>query len=231
LPVQRARSRAALYRLAYLLGKAPADYPRAAERCTTIPAIAQALPVGDGAALIARRPDVQVAERQLAAATARIGVATAALYPRVGIGLSAGSSGFVKDLGTAPANMWSIGGLIQWSIPNGGARARVRAANAETDAALARFDATVLGALRETETALATYAEDHNRVVALHAASDAAEREAAETRSLRDAGRSPLLAQIGASQSTLAARASETGAREAVAMDQVNVFLALGGGW
>jgi len=127
--------------------------------------------------------------------------------------------------------MWNIGGLIQWSIPNGGARAQVRAANAETDAALARFDAVVLGALRETETALAAYAEDHNRVVALHEARDAAERESAETRAMRDSGRSPLLASIGAAQGTLVARAAETSAREAVALDQVNVFLALGGGW
>ena len=231
VPVQRARSRAALYRLAYLLGRAPADYPRAAERCTVIPTIAHPLPVGDGAALLARRPDVHGAERRLAAATARIGVATAALYPHVGIGLSGGSFGFLKDLGTAPANMWSIGGLIEWSIPTGGARARVRAADAETDAALAQFDATVLGALRDTETALATYAEDHNRAVDLAHAREAAEREAAETKAMRDAGRSPLSATIGAAQSTLSARAAETAAREAVALDQVNLFLALGGGW
>lgn len=231
IPTQRARSRAALYRLAYLLGRVPADYPRAAERCAAIPTIARSLPVGDGAALIARRPDVHVAERQLAAATARIGVATAALYPHVGIGLSGGSFGFLKDLGTAPANTWSLGGLIAWSIPTGGARARVRAANAETEAALARFDAVVLGALRDTETALAVYAEDHNRVLALAQARRAAEHEADETRAMRAAGRSPLLASIGASQATLAARAAESGAREAVALDQVNVFLALGGGW
>lgn len=231
IPMQRARSRAALYRLAYLLGRAPADYPRAAERCAAIPPITHPLPVGDGAALIARRPDVHAAERQLAAATARIGVATAALYPHVGIGLSGGSFGFLKDLGTAPANTWSLGGLIAWSIPTGGARARVRAAHADTEAALARFDGVVLGALRDTETALAAYAEDHNRALSLAQARLAAEREAAETRSMRDAGRSPLLASVGAAQATLGARLAESGAREAVALDQVNVFLALGGGW
>jgi NodT family efflux transporter outer membrane factor (OMF) lipoprotein len=230
VPAQRARSRAALYRLAYLMGKAPADYPREAQRCTAIPAIARPLPIGDGAALIARRPDVHVAERQLAGATARIGIATAALYPQIGIGLSGGSFGLLKDLGTAPANTWSIGGLLHWTIPGGGERARVRAANAEADAALARFDATVLGALRETETALATYAEDHNRAVSLGEARAAAEREADEVRAMRKAGRSPLLASIGAAQATLSARAAETGAREAIAMDQVNLFLALGGG-
>jgi len=231
VPAQRARSRAALYRLAYLMGKAPADYPREAQRCTAIPAIARPLPIGGGAALIARRPDVHVAERQLAGATARIGIATAALYPQIGIGLSGGSFGLLKDLGTAPANTWSIGGLLHWTIPGGGERARVRAANAEADAALARFDATVLGALRETETALATYAEDHNRAVSLGEARAAAEREADEVRAMRKAGRSPLLASIGAAQATLSARAAETGAREAIAMDQVNLFLALGGGW
>jgi NodT family efflux transporter outer membrane factor (OMF) lipoprotein len=231
IPVQRARSRAALYRLAWLIGRVPVDYPRAAERCAVIPTIAHPLPVGDGAALIARRPDVHIAERQLAAATARIGVATAALYPHVAIGLSGGAFGFLKDLGTAPANTWSLGGLISWSIPTGGARARVRAANADADAALARFDGTVLGALRDTETALATYAEDHNRALALAQARVAAEREAAQTRSLRDAGRSALLASVGAAQTTLEAQAAESAAREAVAFDQVNLFLALGGGW
>lgn len=231
IPAQRARSRAALYRLAYLMGKAPADYPREAEACHAVPQIAAPLPVGDGAALIARRPDVHMAERQLAGATARIGVATAALYPRVGIGLSAGSIGFLKDLGTAPANTWSIAGLIHWTIPGKGEHARVRAANAEAEAALARFDATVLGALRETETALATYAEDHNRLVALGQAREAAAREADEARRLRAGGRSPLLADIGGQQGALLAEANETIARETVAADQVGLFLALGGGW
>ncbi len=229
VPAQRARSRAALYRLAFLMGKAPADGPHTA--CATIPAIARVLPVGDGAALIARRPDVHVAERQLAGATARIGVATAALYPQIGIGLSGGSFGFLKDLGMAAANTWSIGGLLQWSIPGGGARARVRGANADADAALARFDGTVLSALRETETALAVYAEDHNRALALNQALAAALRESNETRRLRAAGRIPLLASISAAQNTLTARSAQTGAREAIALDQVNVFLALGGGW
>jgi NodT family efflux transporter outer membrane factor (OMF) lipoprotein len=231
LPVQRARQRAALYRLAFLMGRAPADYPKEAERCVTIPVIAHPLPVGDGAALIARRPDVRIAERQLAGATARIGVATAELYPHIAIGLSGGSFGYLKDLGTSPAGMWSLAGLLHWTIPGKGEHARVRAANADADAALARFDAAVLGALRETETALSTYAEDHNHAVSLTTAREAAEREAAETRALRAGGRSPLLAAIGGTQGALLARASESAARETVALDQVNLFLALGGGW
>jgi outer membrane protein TolC len=117
LPTYRAAARAALYRLAALTGKVPADYPREAESCRAVPELHNPLPVGDGAALLRRRPDVRAAERQLAGATARIGVATADLYPSIGIGLSAGSTGFVKDLGLPAANRWSIGGLLHWSIP------------------------------------------------------------------------------------------------------------------
>ncbi|WP_226017269.1 efflux transporter outer membrane subunit [Novosphingobium sp. FKTRR1] len=231
LPQWQSRSRAALYALAYLMGRAPAEYPREAERCSAIPQASAALPVGDGAGLLRRRPDVRIAERQLAAATARIGVATADLYPRIGLGLSAGSIGLLDDLGKGVANTWSLGGLIRWSIPGAGARARVHAAKADADAALARFDGTVLAALRETETALSGYAEDRNRLVALVRARQAAEQGAQEAARLRAAGRAPLLADIGERQSALTSRAAEQAGREAVAQDQVTLFLALGGGW
>ncbi|EGD59915.1 RND efflux system outer membrane lipoprotein [Novosphingobium nitrogenifigens DSM 19370] len=231
VPIRRARARAELYRLAFLLGRAPADYPREAERCHEIPKIERPLPIGDGAALIARRPDVRVAERELASATARVGVATASLYPDISIGVSGGAFGFIKDLGTAPANMWGVGGLLHWTIPTKSERARVRAANAEADAALAHFDGVVLDALRETETALAMYAEDHNRAVSIADALVAAREEAKEARELREGGRTPLLSAIGGQQTEIAAEIADSDIREAVALDQVGLFLALGGGW
>lgn len=231
VPVQKARSRAALYRLAYLMGRVPADYPREAEGCKAVPELKAPLPVGDGAALLRRRPDVRVAERHLAAATARIGVATSEFYPSIGIGVSGGSSGFLKDVGTAAANMWAVGSLIHWNIPGAGARAKVRAAGADADGALARFDGVVLGALRETETALAAYAQDRDRTVAIIAARESADKASDEVRRLRAAGRSPLLLAIGSQQSVLGAKASEQSAREGLAQDQVTLFLALGGGW
>lgn len=231
VPAQRARSQAALYRLAYLMGRVPADYPREAEACHAVPELKNPLPVGDGASLLRRRPDVRGAERRLAAATARIGVATAEFYPQVGIGVSGGSSGFLKDVGTAATNMWAVGGLIRWNIPGAGARAKVRAAGADADAALAHFDGVVLGALRETETALNAYAQDRDRAVSIVAAREAADKAADEARRLRMAGKSPLLADIGSRQSALGTKASELSAREGLAQDQVTVFLALGGGW
>lgn len=231
IPAQRARGQAALYRLAYLMGRVPGEYPREAEACKAMPTLKAPLPVGDGAALLRRRPDVRVADRRLAAATARIGVATSELYPSVGIGLSGGSSGFLKDLGQAAANMWAAGGLIHWNIPNAAARAKVRAAGAEADAELAHFDGVVLGALRETETALNGYAQARDRTVAIIAAREAAEKAADEARRLRAGGKSPLLADIGSQQGAIGAKASELSAREGLAQDQVTLFLALGGGW
>ncbi len=81
LPGFQSRRRAALYKLATLTGKPPAEFPKAIEACVAPPTLSKPIPVGDGAALLKRRPDVRQAERTLAGATARIGVATAALYP------------------------------------------------------------------------------------------------------------------------------------------------------
>src|SRR3546814_21013586 len=82
----------ALYRLAVLLGRAPQDYPANLVDCASIPSLDRPIPAGDGAALIRRRPDVRKAERRRAAATARIGVETAALYPTVSLGAAAGTT-------------------------------------------------------------------------------------------------------------------------------------------
>jgi NodT family efflux transporter outer membrane factor (OMF) lipoprotein len=231
LPVERAKARAALFRLAFLMGRAPADYPREAEGCHHVPLLEHPLPVGDGASLIARRPDLRAAERRLAAATARIGVATAELYPQIGIGLSGGSTGLLADLGQAPANRWGIGSLIHWSFPTAGARARVSAAHADADRALAQFDGAVLDALRETETVITTYGENHNRLLALDEAREAAEEAAEQARRLRAAGRAAVQVDLGGQSALLAARLREVAAHDAVARDQVLLFLALGGGW
>ena len=231
VPPARARARARLYQLAFLLGRTPAEYPREAEACRHLPTLERTIPVGDGAALLARRPDVRAAERELAAATARIGLATADLYPRISFGLSAGSTGFLRDLGTAPANRWSLSSLLQWSFPDAGARGRIAAANAEARRALAAFDGTVLTALRETQTALATYGEDAARLAALHRAAESARLGARQVARLREAGRAAAPADLAGRAEALAAELREQTGQEAVVADQIALFVALGGGW
>ena len=92
LPTLQALQRTALYRLSVLTGRPPAEFPRAVAECASSPTLAEPIPVGNGVTLLARRPDIRQAERELAAATARVGVATAELYPDITLGGSIGST-------------------------------------------------------------------------------------------------------------------------------------------
>ena len=231
IPRYTARRKIAQYRLAGLLARAPSDLPPAALACEKLPQIRQPIPVGDGAALLKRRPDVREAERQLAASTARIGVATGALYPTVSIGASAGLTGVLEDLGTSPTARWCFGPLISWTFPANGARGRVREAAASSQVALARFDGVVLTALRETETNLATYASDYARAEALRAALKSAAQSADETHRLYRAGRESFISDLDATRTLTSTKSQVAAAEGQVAIDQVNLFLALGGGW
>lgn len=231
LPAAHARAQAELYRLAYLMGRAPGDYPREAEQCHAVPQLARPLPIGDAATLLARRPDVRAAERLLAASSAATNVARSDLYPHIGIGLSGGTTGLVGDLLTAMSGRWALGGMINWAFPSRTVHARVDAGKAGEQRALADFDGTVLRALRETETALTWYRENHNRAVTLGEARAQAELLAEQTRTLRRAGKADLQADLGGKMRLIEARDRERAARDAVAQSQVDLFLALGGGW
>jgi len=230
LPPLLAQQRSAQLRLAALTGETPAAMPAVA--CSETPRLAYPVPVGDGAALLRRRPDIRQAERGLASATARIGVATADLYPSISLGLSAGSSGALSSFGASNTWRWSVGPLISWSIPvTGAAQARIAEARAANDAALARFDGTVLNALRETETALTTYARELDRNAALKAARDQSALAAQQAGTLYRYGRTDFLTTLDAQRSLASAESALTSSDAQLAADQVALFMALGGGW
>lgn len=193
----------------------------------------QAIPVGDGAALIARRPDVREAERRLAAETARIGVATADLYPTISLGGAIGSTGpSLGDLFTGGPLRFLLGPLISWSFPNQEPiRARIRAAEASAEGALATFDGIVLRALQETETALSVYRHELDRRVALADARDAARRAAEIERARLRAGRADSLEVLDAERTLAEAEAVLVLSETRIAEAQIDLFRALGGGW
>ena len=232
IPTAIATRTAALYRLATLMGRAPADYPRDVATCTTTPAMHRPLPIGDGAALIRRRPDVRAAERSLAAATARIGIATANLYPQVSLGGSAGFTGPLSSFGSGNAFRVGLGPLISWSFPNRPVvRAQIAEAGAGADAAFATFDSTTLEALRQTETALSAYAREGDRHASLARAESSAATAADQAGRLYRFGRTDFLSLLTA-QAALTTAEANLAASDALLVDrQVDLFKALGGGW
>ena len=223
----------ALYRLAVLTGEPPETIDAAAAACATAPLLTRPIPVGDGAALLKRRPDIREAERKLAAETARIGVATADLFPRISLGGGVSSSAFkVGDLGTKPSIAFNVGPLLSWSFPNiVVARARIRQARASAEGALATFDGTVLAALQETEVALADYAGETDRNAALRSARDL-NREAVRIVRLRyGAGAQSFLDVLDAERTLTTADAQLAQSDAQLTTNQIAVFKALGGGW
>lgn len=214
----------ALYRIVTLQGRPPAEARGFTLTCATAPRLQTAAPIGDGTGLLLRRPDIREAERKLAAAAARIGVARADLYPRVNLGGALGLLAGSFDAAASP--------LVSWAFPNQGpARAKLAQARATEQAALAGWDAAVLKALREVETALAAYDAEVRRnrdlTASVAEAGDYARRAAARVR-LGDA--SGLL-QVDAERTLASARLAKARSDLAVSAAEVALFRALGGGW
>lgn len=230
VPLFEGRRRAAGFELSALLGRTPANAPELRHGDTS-PRLTLALPVGDGARLLARRPDVRQAERRVAAAGARVGVATASLYPRISLGANLGlaSNGVLR--GSNAVN-FAIGPLLSWSFPNQSvARARIAQSDAAAAAALAAFDGAVLRALKEVEQAInACVAE-----TARHDALSAAEVQAAQAYRLsavrRREGTASQLDLLTAEQTLLGTRAAVAAADSRIVDAQITLLKALGGGW
>jgi NodT family efflux transporter outer membrane factor (OMF) lipoprotein len=233
IPPLEGQRRAAVFQLTALIGRTPVEAPAEVESCAAAPHLTALIPVGDGAALLKRRPDVRLAERRLAAATARIGVATADLYPRISLtGLYGGAASDLGGLVAERGLTWGLGPSINWTFPNvAGTEARIHLAKAGGAAALDGFDSTVLQALKETEQALATYGAelDHRQVLAevldrAQAAFDIAHGQYV-------AGAISSLDLLTSEQALVSADAAVAASDSALAQDQIAVFKALGGGW
>lgn len=228
-----AEQRASLYALVVLTGEPPAQFDQTAAACKALPTIAQSIAVGDGQAMLARRPDVRQAERTLAADTARIGVATAALFPSITILGSINTSGLqASDLKKSDSIGWSFGPLISWNFPfNGAARAQVRQNKAIAEGSLANFDKAVLTALQETEQALARLKGALDGEASLQRAMRASDSAAFIAEKRFGAGSDSFLQLLDAQRDRATTRAALAQAQSDRAAAQVALFKALGGGW
>ena len=198
-----------------------------------LPAIAKALNIGNPGDLLQQRPDIMSAERKLAAATARIGVAKADLSPRVSLsGFLGFTAGRGSQIGSAAANAWALGPRITWpAFDLGSVRARLRGADAEADGALASYEQQVLLALEESENAFSDYGKRQQRLVSLIRQSESS-RTAADLAAIRyREGTVDFLVLLDAQRERLAAEDSQAQAEVELYRGVVAIYKALGGGW
>ncbi|QXQ08007.1 TolC family protein [Sphingosinicellaceae bacterium] len=233
VPTFVAQRQGALYRLAVLTGQTPETVLPEAAVCTKAPLLERPLPVGDGSAMLKRRPDIREADRRLAAETARIGVATADLFPRISLGAGVSSSALhTNDLGKSSSFAFNVGPLLSWSFPNFTVvRARIRQARASAEAALATFDGTILGALQETETSLADYAGERDRNEALRLSRDFNIEAVRIVRLRYTSGAQSFIDVLDAERTLSNAEAALAASDAQLVTNQIAVFKALGGGW
>ena len=191
------------------------------------------LPLGTPAQWLQRRPDLRAAEKQLAAATANIGVATAEFYPRLSLsGLLGLNAATLGALGQGESARYALGAALSWTPWDSGAiRSRIRASEARAQESLARFDQTLATALEETEGALSGFTRNAQRADKLDAASRSAQEAARLARLRYDAGITDFLAVLDAEREVLASSDQLVQAQVGTATALVAVYRALGGGW
>lgn len=221
-----------LYRISVLTGRLPTalDETLAAEPAPALPTLNS---IGNPAQLLRRRPDVRVAERQLAGATARVGVAVGDLFPKVtltgSLGYEAPSFG---QFGTSDARFFSGGPGITWAAFDlGRVRARISSAQAQTDAALANYESAVLNALQDTEGSLISYGRSQSRRDALALAAAASDKASDLARRRFEGGLIDFLEVLDAERTALSAELLLSQSRTDTATSLVAVYKALGGGW
>jgi multidrug efflux system outer membrane protein len=234
IPQLVAQEAAGRYRLAVLLGQRPGALDEVLVARTAPPAaLIKPLPIGDATGFLRRRPDVQAAERRLAAETARTGVATADLFPRVTVtGFVGLLSGDVSTLFSHGASAWSVAPSVTWpALDMGGAHARLRAQQARGDSSLAAYDQTVLRAIEDLENALVSYRQQQLQIVSLAQQVQASRGAAGLARIRYKEGSIDFLVLLDAERTRLAAEDALTVAQTGANTDIVAIYKALGGGW
>lgn len=223
----------AIHHLGVLCGRPPRDLADSLHPHTPIPTITGDITPPDPAELLRRRPDIRAAERNLAAATARIGVEVADLFPRVTVNgrvaMEASRLGRFDDGGT---DAWGFGPRISWAgFDIGRVRQRVKAASAKADGALTEYERTVLLALEETENALVNLDRQARRLALLRAANGDALQATTLARQRYEDGITDFLTVLDAERVLLVQSLEVSAAEANVGLATVGLYKALGGGW
>ncbi|MDH5298618.1 MAG: efflux transporter outer membrane subunit, partial [Desulfobulbaceae bacterium] len=233
LPALESGREQAANRLAVLLGRQPGALAADLADLQPIPAAPEQLVVGVPAEVLRHRPDVRRAERQLAAQTARIGVATAALYPDLSLSGSIGLEAFVPErvFNSRSRNSSARAGL-SWALFDFGAiRRNIEVQNALQEQALGKYQGAMLTALEEVENFLTAYDREQQRYQALGRAAAAEENALALARQQYTAGLVDFLTVLDSQRSLLTLQDQVATSRSAITGNLISLYKALGGGW
>ena len=232
LPVLETQASADQFRIAVLLGARPGELDIDLSPATFKP-IDVSLAIGGADEVLQRRPDIRIAERELAAANARIGVAKADYFPHITLG---GFIGFLagrsNDFGGADSRAWSLAPSISWSGLNvQRVRSGVKGAEARADEARANYERTVLTALEDVDNSLVGFNQQRERVEKLVVQATESRRAADLAKIRYDAGRTDYLELLDAERTQLSAEDQLAEAEAAINTRAVQLYKALGGGW
>jgi len=233
LPALESGIAQAVHHLSVLLGEDPGAMIERMSGAKPIPLTPPVVPVGVPSDLLRRRPDVERAERELAASTAEIGVVKADLFPKFSLtgvaGLESTSTGNLLEYAS---RYWTVGPTIQWKFFEGGRlRANVRVQEARAEQALDTYRQTVLIALEDTENALVAYAKEQARRRSLAQSVQSSQAAFRLSSELYRSGLVDFLNVLDTERNLYAAQDALVASTESVSLDLVQLYKALGGGW
>ncbi len=231
-PIEASIARS-IHRLGVLTGQPPGALRESLARPQELPELPQLTAIGDPAGLLRRRPDIRMAERQLAASSALVGVAIADLFPKVTFtGNFSYAAAEPGQLGGSGSRGYTIAPGITWAAFDlGRVRAQVAASRARSDVALAAYEQTVLRALEETENSLITHARTRQSLADTAAAATASQTAARIARTRYEGGMVDFLDVLDAERTQLADEDRLAQSRTDAATSLVALYKALGGGW
>jgi len=233
VPTLESDREASIHAIEILLGRQPGSLHAELTDAAPIPALPPSVPIGLPADLLRRRPDIRAAERQLAAATANIGVATADLFPKLSLTGDFGwESVSAADWFSGGSRYWSIGPAAQWHIFDAGRIfSNIKVRNARQEQALATYQKTVLNGLEEVENALVKYSKEQLRNRSLREAAASGEKSTRISREQYGQGITSFINVLDAERSLYQAQDQVVISDQAVAQNMITVYKALGGGW
>jgi outer membrane protein, multidrug efflux system len=233
IPTLESSLKQAAYALDVLLGLQPSALWGELVKETAIPVLPPEVLVGLPSDLLRRRPDIRRAERQLAAATAQVGAATADLFPKFSLtGVGGLQSVSASDWFTRGSRFWSIGPTISWPVFDAGRiRANIEIRNAQQEQALTQYEKSVLSAFQDVETALVNYANEQVRYRSLTDAVAANRRAVTMANELYIRGLNDFLNVLDTQRSLYATESELAQSQATMASNLVALYKALGGGW